>query len=641
MKLVKEKVQSQLSVRYLIPSILAVGLIPLIARVHIYDSHLEDYDWFPSAGKQADVFLFYKQWAVVLLAIVCVILLLIRVNEYYEELPVRKFMIPAGIYGIMVLVSAIFGKSPLLAFAGSYEMFESALALIGYLVIAYYTYTCIVSAEHVRYFLRGSEYFILVELMIAAFQRLGLDIFSTGFWKRIITPLSLSQYIGSINITSGEKEAYGTIYNLDYFSMYLGLLVPIFIALIFAEEKMWRKALNLGLCSLAALIMFHAAQSGIVGLFGVAVIGGFVLLSHRKKAFIVSIIALGAIILSGIFAIHTSSSVKALADKALAPVGPFVKDEGIPIPEDGIYTGDKNVKISMKDGRTLVFSYSVDSSSGAITFDAQDGEGQPLSMVCTDETAQTYALTDEGWTDISFGKNEDGNTVYVNIPNNLGYNCHLPFVKASDEGEYYFVNFASKGVKLPVDNPVEVSYVFPEGILTMRGHVFNRCIPLLKHNMIIGAGADCFILVYPQWEYINKQYRFAFDNAAIDVKPHCYYFQLWIENGFIAFAGAMVFFFWFLIQSVRIYRRAVFNDAYVGFKEEERKEKLALAWTGFGIFIGVLAYLIVVLANDSTICTAPVFWTVLGAGWGVNALVRKNLGGAEVEKSPAINAKKR
>ena len=639
MKLAKEKVKNQLSLRYLIPSILAVGLIPLIARVHIYDSHLEGYDWFPSGGKQADVFLFYKQWAVVVLAAICVILLLIRVNEYYEELPVGKFMIPAGIYGIMVLVSAIFGKNPLFSFAGSYEMFESALALIGYLIIAYYTYTCMVSLDHVRYFLRGSEYFILIELAIAAFQRLGLDIFSTSFWKRIITPLSLSQYIGSINVAADKRNAYGTIYNIDYFSMYFGVLVPIFIALIFAEEKLWRKVLNLGLCGLATFIMLHGAQSGVVGICGAAVIGGFVLLSRRKKIFIVSMIALGVIILGSAVTININNTVRELVYKALSPAGPYSKDEGIPIPEDGIYTGDKNVKISMKDGRTLVFSYSVDPSSGAITFDAQGGEGQALSMVCTDEAAQTYALTDEGWTDIFLGKNE--NTVYVNIPNNYGYNVKLPFIKASDEGDYYFVNLASKAVKLPLDEEVEVFYVFPENILTERGHLFNRCIPLLKHNMIIGAGANCFILVYPQWEYINKQYWFAFDGAALDVKPHCYYFQLWIENGFIAFAGAMVFFFWFLIQSVGLYRRAVFKDAYAGLKEEERKDKLALARIGFGIFTGVLAYLIVVLANDSTICTAPVFWTVLGAGWGVNALVRKNLGGAEAEKSPAINAKKR
>lgn len=632
MKLAKEKAQNQLSLKFLIPSILAVGLIPLIVRVHIYDSHLERYDWFPNAGKQADVFLFYKQWAVVVLAAVCVILLLIRANEYYEELSVKKFMIPAGIYGIMVLVSAIFGKNPLFSFAGSYEMFESALALIGYLIIAYYTYTCMVTPEHVRYFLRGSEYFILVELVIAAFQKLGLDIFSTAIWKRLITPLSLSQYIGSINITTAKGDAYGTIYNVDYFSMYFGVLLPIFIALIFAEEKLWRKILNLGLCALAALVMSHGALSGVVGLFGAAVIGLFVLLSHRKKVFIVSIIALGTVILGTVAAIHNNSTMKELAYKALSPAGPFVKDEDIPISEDGIYTGDKNVKISMKDGRVLVFSYSVDSSSGTITFDAKDGDGRTLSM------DQAYALTEEGWTDIFFGK--DGDTVFVNIPSNW-YDCRFPFIKASDEGDYYFVNLAGKAVKLPVDDPVEISYVFPENILTERGHLFNRCIPLLRHNMFIGAGANCFILVYPQWEYINKQYWYTFENVALDVKPHCYYFQLWIENGFIAFAAAMVFFFWFLVQSVRLYRRAVFKDAYAGIREEERKERLALARSGFGIFTGVLAYLIVVLANDSTICTAPVFWTVLGAGWGVNTLVRKNLGGAEVEKSPAINAKKR
>lgn len=635
MKLASQSTQPKLSVKYLIPSILAVGLIPFLMRIYTYDNHLGDYDWFPNGGGTADVFLFYKQWAVFVLACVCVIILLVRVNYYYEDLPIGRFMIPASIYGVMVLVSAIFGKRPLFSFAGSYEMFESALALLGYLVIAYYTYTCIVSVDHLRYFLRGSEYFVLVELALASFQGLGLDLFSTNFGKRLIAPLSFWDKLDTISVVAGERQAYGTIYNVDYFSMYTGVLVPIFLALIFVEEKLWRKALNAALCVLAAYVSFHGALSGFVGILGALVIAVLVLLSHKRKTFIIGLVVLAILIGGGVAVLETSSSLKEHVSAIFIGSAPH-KDEDIPIAEDGIFTGDNNVKISMKDGRALVFSYSVDTGSGIATFDAKDGEGQTLNLKCTSKSDQTYACMDSSWKDISFGLNGDaegGYYMYVNIPSNSGKDCHLSFIKATEEGDYYFVNSAMKGIKMPTEEEVEVAYVFPENMASGRGHIYNRSIPLLKHHMIIGAGADCFVLVYPQWEYINKSYRVGADNALFDVKPHCYYLQLWIENGFIAFAGAMVFFFWYLFQSIRIYRKAVFKDAYTGtLTEKDMKDKLALARMGFGISVGVLAYLIVVLANDSTICTGPVFWTILGAGWGVNALVRKELG--EPEEKP-------
>ena len=131
MKLASKSTQPKLSVKYLIPSILAVGLIPFLMRIYTYDNHLGDYDWFPNGGGTADVFLFYKQWAVFVLACVCVIILLVRVNYYYEDLPVGRFMIPAGIYGVMVLVSAIFGKRPLFSFAASSRSTISGISCAG------------------------------------------------------------------------------------------------------------------------------------------------------------------------------------------------------------------------------------------------------------------------------------------------------------------------------------------------------------------------------------------------------------------------------------------------------------------------------------------------------------------------------
>ena len=61
------------------------------------------------------------------------------------------------------------------------------------------------------------------------------------------------------------------------------------------------------------------------------------------------------------------------------------------------------------------------------------------------------------------------------------------------------------------------------------------------------------------------------------------------------------------VQSLRIYRRANLHES--------------LSWVGFGLFAAVLVYLIAGIANDSNVCTAPVFWGMLGLGLATNRML--------------------
>lgn len=63
----------------------------------------------------------------------------------------------------------------------------------------------------------------------------------------------------------------------------------------------------------------------------------------------------------------------------------------------------------------------------------------------------------------------------------------------------------------------------------------------------------------------------------------------------------------YFIQCVRIYT-----------KECGDKSKWLI---GVTIFVGTFGYMICGLANDSTICVAPVFWGMLGIGYAINYLV--------------------
>lgn len=227
---------------------------------------------------------------------------------------------------------------------------------------------------------------------------------------------------------------------------------------------------------------------------------------------------------------------------------------------------------------------------------------QVLLMLVNEEN-QTYKLTDN----IYFLRDDTRMTPCLLLQIN-GRN--FPFVDSDiigDSGKtgYFLLSTAGRCVKLPQKNKGEVSEVFRNGLWSRRGPIYNRSIPLLKKNIFIGAGADNYIMVYPQRNYILDYYLNGGVNS-LNVKPHSYYLQVWIQEGFIAFAAVIVFFFWYLFRGISKYRKVTLRNRS--------------GIVGTAIIIGIIGYLIAVIANDSTICTAPVLWTVFGLGWGLEKL---------------------
>ena len=104
---------------------------------------------------------------------------------------------------------------------------------------------------------------------------------------------------------------------------------------------------------------------------------------------------------------------------------------------------------------------------------------------------------------------------------------------------------------------------------------------------------------------ILVRHIYGFNNY--DVKAHCWYLQQWVETGLLGTLALIGFLLWYIIRSVRIYRRVDLHEH--------------LSWVGVGLFAAVLVYVIAAVVNDSNVCTAPVFWGMLGLGMAVNRML--------------------
>ena len=165
----------------------------------------------------------------------------------------------------------------------------------------------------------------------------------------------------------------------------------------------------------------------------------------------------------------------------------------------------------------------------------------------------------------------------------------------TDEG-YKFRNFRGLDVDFPSDT--EYWRVFKDSFWHGRGYLYNYTLPLLKNYILLGAGSNTFIRVYPQNDYLFETYH------SIDVKPHCFYLQQWTENGLVALIAVLVFLIWMVIELLKL---LIIETDDAAWQRGGVWRTLSLA-----SLAGVLGTAVSWLANDSNICTSPAVWAAFG-----------------------------
>ena len=206
--------------------------------------------------------------------------------------------------------------------------------------------------------------------------------------------------------------------------------------------------------------------------------------------------------------------------------------------------------------------------------------------------------------------NESGMTWKMMI-----YGNNATLIGVDPEGTETYFMFSEVDGKLsmvdrfgtPVDLNVPVESFGFKGVERLgsnRGYIYSRSIPLLKKNIILGAGADNFVLEFPQQD-IKSKLEFLGDPYVIIDKPHNMFLQTGINDGCIALLVMIALFVLYVAQTIK--RIFTDNNKY-------------LQAVRYGLMAGCIAYMITGLTTDSVVSVAPVFWIMLGAGFGVNMI---------------------
>lgn len=598
---------------YLLPLFVILCVHPLFMRLYQYDNGLSSFAWNNETGNSSDLFLHGKMVLFEIICISCIVLFLIYLFRTETQLHLPKiFLLLAG-YAALALVSTLASEYRQFGFSGIDEQFENVWCLLGYVLVMVYIYIVVQDFKYIRMLMYALLLSAFVIGVIGAFQFIGHDLLLTNFAKSLYIPAALRDLGVSLNL--GFGTVYMTLYNPGYVGLYTSLVCPILLVLFFYDEKK-----SVRILSMTAFVLLVtgaigagtlAGYIGLVSTFAILLVLMFRNVLRTRKSILYTI--LGVVLLGmaafGIYAFHQYWTARHADSTPAQPAPGYaleVTEENQSVdavsPEDypltSITETDDYVEFCY-DG--ITFRETMYIENNMVYMDFSDAAGNPVAFDY-DEASMEYTLTEpglEGITSYSATLLDE----YVGFVTTFdGKSWVFTYTYKDDVLSYYTVNALGHLDK----NITSESAVFTEHyrLFSGRGYIWAKTIPLLKNYIFLGSGADSFMLIFPQSDYLSA-YKGGYENMLIS-KPHCLYLQIAVQTGLVSLILLLAFYLWYAVKCLKLY-----------FGKEIQTQAQALA---VAIFSGTIGFLVVSLINDSSICTTPLFAVLLGLGIVVNRI---------------------
>lgn len=600
-KQAKETIKTQHFISIL-PIILVLVFIPLAIRGVTVNTYLSNYVWYSKATKTADVFLYIKSILFLILSgsmLAILVYYLLKPFTNHKKISLKKSLIdekcfiPLVIYLILIITSTIFSEYHTIALKGFTSQYESFWVLLGYVLVAYYTYIFISNTQQIKIIINALVVTIALIGSIGLSQFLGHDFFQTSFGMSLISKHELS-------FRFSEGHVYSTLYNPNYVGLYTSLVTPLMVVLIIYSKGMLKKVLY----SLVTIVLHIScygsrSSSGIVGSIAgvvalvimIASINRSLLAKYAKK------ILIGVISLFIIVVVTNVIVGNPIGNKLNQFINTILhSNDTVAVNLSNIKTEDDEVMLAYKGEELHIQLFN---SNGQYTFKFTDTSKQELSYDVVNEGAY-IVLQDPRFSELKISLAQFDDLIVFSVDIDGTPWC---FTNEIDGTYYYFNNFG-KLLKLNQESTAKKYWSFGSG----RGYIWEKTIPLIKEHPLFGTGPDSFAMYFPNTDYLNL-YHAGFSNEIIS-KPHSIYLQIAAQTGIPSLIAFIAFFVMYVISSIRLYYKRSLKDYEV---------QIAV-----GILTGTFGYMISCLANDSTVTVAPVFWTLIGVGLSINKLIKKN-----------------
>lgn len=582
-----------------LPIVLLFCVQPFIVYYKLYESRLSSFAWAPENPLATDFYLYYKQICFLILsgiAFLFTIFLSIQSKKNKSYIGLRKqrnMLIPLGIYTLFTVLSGIFSEYKYITFTGSDGQFESLWTLLGYLIFVIY-FLLILNTERAFHVVSNCLVVLLALVaLLGILQFTGNDPIHWEWFQKLITPKGYLETGHTVTSVFESNQVYLFAYNPNYAGVLLALLSGFCFGMLVTEKSTLKRILEIILLlGLVISLIGTGSKAGLLTCIVVVLIGFSFRLKVLWKYWYLVIPAITLVVEVLLLSINFSDL--PIVDNIKAALTVEKQD---PNPLEQMVTEKEHVDFKYKG---VSFSVSFEYQEGMFDFRViEDSKQIPIRL---SENREVYYLEREGLEDVTIRPAliEDALPLFVITLNNQEW----MFVKTRQEYQYL-----NQYLRLESLSDIErLGFYGYEEFASCRGLIWSMTLPLLKDTLLLGTGADTFACYYPQNNY--KDLHYYNGEALASSRPHSMYLKTAVESGVISMMALFVFFICYLIQSVKIYRKAKFNSLS--------------SRIGFSCFIAVTIYLICGLSNDSMITVAPVFWGILGIGMAANKVTTEN-----------------
>lgn len=606
----------------LLPAGFFTAFIIMIVRLYEYNRPMNQFYWTNSGNDLSEFFSYYKMVAIVICAILAIIFMLYRVFSQSFFIKRSPYYIPMLVYSGLVLISYILSDYKEFALWGWNDRFEGTITLLAYMVMLFFVINTINSERNIKWIVYPTALSSILLSLLGLSQAFNHDFFRTTLGKKFITPTYFWNQLDGLIFNFKHGEIYQTVYNINYVSFYLTLLIPLF-GLLFIhsimsgkEEPLWKKVLWGILFGLNMYNLIGSQSSG--GFLGMAVIVLIAIIILNKSIIkwwkpIAMLLAI-TLLIGGVTYTRwmpeltgATTSVLGLNNKTNQAVSEKSKDktkgETSTTTEKGhidyIETKSNDIIVSY-NGNKLTFTTYPDNP---LAIKLTDASGKDINISKIETSNSFYTINDKRFNTFAIGPAQDSAGIHY-------------FIIKIDDSEWDFALIPNQDVMfrntlgnlVSLHKVESIGWENNLGFGSGRGYIWSRTLPMMKSTVLIGHGADTYCAFFPQDDYVGRYNAGWGLNWVVD-KPHNLYMGAWIGTGGLSVLALLTLWLIYIIQSIKLF----WKRNITSFTE----------YTGLGILLGICGFLVSGLVNDSTVSVMPMFYGLLGTGIAINMILKK------------------
>ena len=615
-EIIAKDIDKNMGIVQTLPLIIFSAVVIFLVRMVVYTRPMEQFFW-AAGNTQVDFFSYFKMVVIITCAAAALIFILYRVFTKTPAIKKTFLYIPMLVFSLFVIISHIFSEYREFSLLGFPERFEGTLVLLSYMVMLFYAINTVNTEKNVKYVIYPIAVSSFLLSLIGISQAVGHDFFRTRLAGMLLLPKSQWENMSKFVFKFNNNEIYQTVYNINYVSFYLILLLPVF-GLLFInsimkgkQEKLSRKIMWGGLVVLLVFNLVGSASSGGYLGMGIVVIAAIVILYKKILSWWKPLAVLAGItLIAGVITFD-----KWYPELTNAIKGALITDEQIHagyasggrhyIDYMEVFSKENIIKLSI-DGNELAFMlYLQDGIPSGLS--VLDGNGDVVELESPGEDKNIHSMNRYSLNDARFK-----NCSLVIITNNNGNNYLVITTDAQNwtyiitgDGLYYVDVF---GKRIEIKKTAAIGFKNRQSFGSKRGYIWSRTIPMMKDTLLTGRGADTFCIYFPNNDYVGK-YNADFGLNSIVDKPHNMYMMMAVGTGGVSLIAFLVLLAVYFAQSFNIYRSGKIDS----FSE----------LVGLGIFLGVLGFSVSGLVNDSSVSVMPLFYGLLGTGIAINIMIKR------------------